>query len=109
MLTVRSTAADSACPTRGECRQAEGRWQAGRSSKLDPFKPYLDQHGGEGHGSFTRLFREIKEQGYDGSYSVVRNYLDQIRPEKAPLREAPPTVWDVTNWLCRRRETLTED
>jgi transposase len=87
----------------------DGRWQAPRASKLDPFKPYLDQHAGEGHGSFTRLFREIKELGYDGSYSVVRNYLNHLRPEKAPLGEAPPTVRDVTNWLCRRPDSLTED
>ena len=39
----------------------------------------------------------------------VRNYLDQTRPQKAPLGEAPPTVRDVTNWLCRRPDTLTED
>ena len=87
----------------------DGLWKAPRAIKLDPFKPYLDQHAGEGHGSFTRLFREIRELGYGGSYSVVRNYLDQLRPEKAPLAEAPPTVRDVTNWLCRRPDTLTED
>jgi hypothetical protein len=88
---------------------ADGRWQGPRASKLDPFKPYLDQHAGGGHGSFTRLFNEIKALGYDGSYPVVRNYLDRTRPEKAPLSEAPPTVRDVTNWLCRRPGTLTED
>ena len=85
---------------------AESRWPTTRASKLDPFKPYLDQHAGQGHGSFTRLFHEVKALGYDGSYSVVRNYLDRTRPEKAPLREAPPTVRDVTNWLCRRPDTL---
>ena len=62
-----------------------------------------------GHGSFTRLFHEVKELGYDGSYSVVRNYLDKVRPAKAPLGEAPPTVRDVTNWLCHCPDTLTED
>jgi transposase len=88
---------------------ADGRWKAPKASKLDPFKPYLDQHAGEGHGSFTRLFNEVKALGYNGSYSLVRNYLDRTRPEKAPLGEAPPTVRDVTNWLCRRPDTLTED
>jgi hypothetical protein len=88
---------------------ADGRWKAPRASKLDPFKPYLDQHAGQGHGSFTRLFREIRDLGYDGSYSVVRNYLDQIRPARTPLPEAPPTVRDVTNWLTRRPDSLTGD
>ena len=88
---------------------ADGRWKAPRASKLDPFKPYLDQHAGQGHGSFTRLFREIRDLGYDGSYSVVRNYLDQIRPARTPLPQAPPTVRDVTNRLTRRPDSLTED
>ena len=96
---------------RARCKQelADGRWQAPRPSKLDPFKPYLDQHAGQGHGSFTRLFHEIRDRGYDGSYSVVRNYLDQQRPAKAPLPQAPPTVRDVTCWLTRRPDCLTQD
>jgi hypothetical protein len=40
---------------------------------------------GQGHGSFARLFRQIRDLGYDGSYSVVRNYLDQHHPAKTPL------------------------
>ena len=88
---------------------AESRWPTDRRSKLDPFKPYLDQHSGEGHGSFTRLFHEVKALGFDGSYSVVRNYLDRTRPAKAPLGEAPPTIRNATNWICRRPDDLTED
>ena len=75
----------------------------------DPFKAYPDQHAGQPHGSFTRLFREIRDLGYDGSYSVVRNYLDQTRPARRPLPEAPPTVRDVTNWLTGRPDSLTGD
>jgi transposase len=88
---------------------AESRWPAERPSKLDPFKGYLDQHAGGGHGSVTRLFNEVKALGYDGSYAIVRAYLDRTSPEKAPLHEAPPTVRDVANWLCRRPGDLTED
>jgi len=62
---------------------AESRWPTNRPSKLDPFKPYLDQHAAEGHGSFTRLFHEVKALGYDGSHSVVRNYLDKVRTKTA--------------------------
>ena len=46
---------------------ADGRWQGPRPSKLDAFKPYLDQHAGEGHGSITRLFREIQAAGGQAS------------------------------------------
>jgi transposase len=86
----------------------DGRWKGPRPSRLDPFKPYLDQHADGRHGSFTRLFREIRELGYDGSYPVVRDYLRQ-RATRAALPPAPPTVRDVTNWLCRHPATLTED
>lgn len=87
----------------------DGRWKGPRPSKLDPFKPYLDQHDDGARGSIQRLFNEIKTRGYAGSYAVVRDYLDKRRPATEPLPPAPPTVRDVTNWLCRRPETLTDD
>jgi len=87
----------------------DGRWQGPRPSKLDPFKPYLDQHADGARGSIRRLFQEIKALGYDGSYPVVRDYLSRNSPAREPLPPAPPTVRDVTNWLCRRPDTLTED
>jgi len=88
---------------------ADGRWQQPRPSKLDPFKPHLDQRTGQGCGNGARLFREIKALGYDGSYSVVRGYLDQRRPAKTPLPPAPPTVREVTGWLTRHPDSLTCD
>ena len=87
----------------------DGRWQGPRPSKLDPFKPYLDQHADGARGSIRRLFLEIKALGYDGSYPVVRDYLNRNSPAREPLPPAPLTVRDVTNWLCRRPDTLTED
>jgi hypothetical protein len=88
---------------------ADGRWQGPCKSKLDPFKPYLDQHADASRGSILRLFREIKALGYDGSYPVVRDYLDRHRPAREPLPPAPPTVRDVTGWLTRRPDSLAED
>jgi transposase len=87
----------------------DGRWQGPRPSKLDPFKPYLDKHADGAHGSIRRLCLEIQALGYDGSYPVVRDYLSRNSPARDPLPPAPPTVRDVTNWLCRRPDTLTED
>ena len=55
------------------------------------------------------MFLEIQALGYDGSYPVVRDYLSRNSPAREPLPPAPPTVRDVTNWLCRRPDTLTED
>jgi transposase len=88
---------------------ADGRWKGPRPSKLDPFKPYLDQHADGARGSIRRLSGEITALGYDGSYPVVRDYLARNRPAREPLPPAPPTVRDVTNWLCRRPDTLAED
>jgi transposase len=88
---------------------ADGRWKGPRPSKLDPFKPYLDQHADGARGSIRRLFLQIQALGYDGSYPVVRDYLSRNSPAREPLPPAPPTVRDVTNWLCRRPDTLTED
>jgi len=87
----------------------DGRWKGRRPSKLDPFKPYLDQHADGARGSIRRLFLEIQALGYAGSYPVVRDYLARNRPAREPLPPAPPTVRDVTNWLCRRPDTLTAD
>jgi Transposase len=87
----------------------DGRWKGPRPSKLDPFKAYLDQHADGRRGSIQRLFREVQALGYDGSYPVVRDYLARNRPAREPLPPAPPTVREVTNWLCRRPDTLTED
>ena len=87
----------------------DGRWKGARPSKLDPFKAYLDQHDGGARGSIRRLFNEIRQLGYDGSYPVVRDYLDGYRPARQPLPSVPPTVRDVTNWLTRRPDTLTDE
>jgi transposase len=88
---------------------ADGRWQAPRPGKLDPFKAHLHQRTGEGCGNAAQLFREIRMLGYDGSYSIVRDHLGQHRPAKVPLTPPPPTVREVTSWLTRRPESLTED
>ena len=69
----------------------------------------LDQDADGNRGSITRLFREIRELGYNGSYPAVRDYLARHRPARAPLPPASPTVRDVTNWLIRRPDSLTED
>jgi transposase len=87
----------------------DGRWQGPRPGKLGPFKPYLHQHDDGTRGSIRRLFNEIQALGYDGSYHVVRDYLDGHRPARQPLPPAPPTVRDVTGWLTRHPAALTGD
>jgi transposase len=39
-----------------------------RPSKLDPYKPYIEVKIKEGPYTAARLFREIKEMGYDPAF-----------------------------------------
>ena len=50
-------------------------------SLLQPYKAYLDQQLSTCAGiSATRLLREIKDMGYQGSYTLLTDYLRSIRP-----------------------------
>jgi transposase len=89
----------------------DGRWQGVRPSKLDPFKTHLYQRWEAGCTNARQLHREITEQGFQGSYSIVRNYLDEHHDRAAPtlIASPPPTVRQVTGWLTRHPDSLTED
>lgn len=64
-----------------------------RPSKLDPFKDeivgLLERHP----YSATQLFLKIKEEGFKGGYTIVKDYVRKIRPRRQPafltLRFAP--------------------
>ncbi len=59
-----------------------------RPSKLDSYRDYLAQRIGlypELSGS--RLLREIRELGYTGGYSLVTDYLREIRPSASQAFE----------------------
>ena len=75
-----------------------------RTSKLDPFKPYLHQRLTAGVRNATALHAEIVEQGYTGSYPILERYLRPWRRSDAatlarPLRNRPPPVRQVTAWI----------
>jgi transposase len=48
-------------------------------SKLDPYKEYLNLRLAEGQPSVTDLIKEIREQGFRGSDTIVFDYLRSIR------------------------------
>jgi len=82
-----------------------------RASLLDPFKAYLHQRFNSGCTDAARLTTEITAQGYRGSDQTVRRYLQPYRatlvaPPPTPVR---PSVRQVTGWLTRHPEGLTED
>ncbi len=87
----------------------DGKWKGPRPSKLDPFKPYLDQRWESGCSNALQLYREIAELGYPGSYGRVRAYLEQRRTRPGLIAASPPTVRQFTRWLTCHPDKLTED
>ncbi|MGI5401342.1 ISL3 family transposase [Streptomyces sp. CA-135486] len=86
-----------------------GRW-AGRASILDPYKSYLHQRWVEGCTVARRLFEEVRERGYPGGENVVKVYVAKLResfPHDAPRKA--PSVRNVTSWLTRHPDRLTDD
>lgn len=60
-----------------------------RPSKLDPYKEHLQQRLSEGVDNGVVLLDEIREQGYTGGYTILKDYLQPYRrtaPPKATVR-----------------------
>jgi len=63
-----------------------------RPSKLDAYKGYIQDRIADYPLTATRIFREIQEMGFDGSYTIVKDYIRTIRPQvplQAVLRSRP--------------------
>jgi len=73
-----------------------------KTSILDPFKEYIQQRLNEYPLSATRILREIREQGFTGHYTIVKDYIRQIRPQEgtpAVLRyETKPGIQAQVDW-----------
>lgn len=80
----------------------EPRKRPPRPSKLDPYKPYLQEKLNEGPYTAARLFREIQEKGFDGGETIVRDFIRKVRPKQgvpAVLRyETKPGVQAQVDW-----------
>jgi len=55
-----------------------------RTSKLDPFKPQIRQWLESHPYSAQQIFQRLQEAGFDGGYSIVKEYARLIRPKRAP-------------------------
>ncbi|MFI1382466.1 ISL3 family transposase [Embleya sp. NPDC020886] len=80
-----------------------------RPSRLDPHKPYLEQRFAAGCTSVRQLHGELLARNAPVTYAMVRAHIAALRgtPSGTPTR--PPTVRQVTGWLTRHPETLSED
>lgn len=60
-----------------------------RPSKLDPFKDYIRRRMEEGCLNANVIFDEIKAQGYTGRKTILRSFMQPLRPSvlsKATVR-----------------------
>ncbi|WP_285705222.1 ISL3 family transposase [Microtetraspora sp. NBRC 16547] len=82
-----------------------------RSRAFNDFVPYLQQRWEEGCTDAAVLFTEITARGYRGSARSVRRYVQPLRAAlgMSALPPPPPTVRQMTQWITRRPDRLTED
>jgi transposase len=54
----------------------------------DPFLPYLQQRMEQGCLNAAQLYRDVKAQGYSGSYGCIYNALQRIAPKQTEPQKA---------------------
>lgn len=73
-----------------------------RASKLELYKGYLHQRLSEGLDNCVVLLREIKAQGYTGSYTILKEYVHPLRrirvPEATMRFETQPGEQAQVDW-----------
>jgi transposase len=104
--------------------ERKGRSDRGKRSLLKGYKAYLLKRWNEGYQEALRLFDEIKQQGYPGSYPTVARYVQRLRQAQglAPrsyMRDGPkPKVTEPkapqlpgrhATWVIMRREEKRND
>ena len=50
-----------------------------RLSKLDRLKPFIEEHLRAGVWNAVVLLRELRERGYNGGYTILKDYLQPLR------------------------------
>jgi len=60
----------------------ESRYGQKRGSKLDPFKPLIDQFMAQGIFNCEVLLRLLRDQGYTGGITLIKDYVKPHRPPR---------------------------
>ncbi|WP_152208724.1 IS21 family transposase [Marinobacter changyiensis] len=63
-----------------------GKPKSRRPSKLDPFKPFIDEQLADEVWNAEVIFQQLRERGYTGSSTLVREYIQPKRPLRASKR-----------------------
>ena len=73
-----------------------------RPSLLDPYRPYLRERMAAGVWNAVVLLRELKERGYEGGYTILRQFLQPLRQQARTLAvrrfETPPGQQAQVDW-----------
>ncbi|MFI8503539.1 ISL3 family transposase [Streptomyces sp. NPDC085524] len=89
-----------------------GQWQD-RTSKLDRYRPYLEQRIAEGCTNLSILHRELQERGARCAYSTLRDYVHPLRPGRRaanrPPMARPPSPREATRWIMSHPDHLRDD
>ena len=76
--------------------------RAHRGSKLDPYKPTVDQLLAAGVWNCVVILRELEAKGYTGGYTILRDYVAPkraLRPSRATVRfETAPGRQLQSDW-----------
>jgi transposase len=90
-----------------------------RRKRLDPYQPYLLERWNAGCHNATRLWHEIKQQGYRGGCTRVRDFVAPFRQQRSGMDErttwrvavtdrAPPTVRTLRGCVLQRPNQITQ-
>jgi transposase len=55
-----------------------------RTSKIDPFKGSIVRMLETHRYSAAQVLQRIREEGFDGGYTIVKDYVRKVRPRKSP-------------------------
>ena len=84
-----------------------------RNSCLDRYKDYLNRRYQEGCHNATRLLRELRAQGFRGSYGIVSQWVRHLRMARdhrahtSDLHELTmPRLGGQLGFCCSSRQTL---
>ena len=85
-----------------------------RASKVRPYATYLADRWSQGCRSTTKLYQELREQGYTGTKALLRRYLKPWREKWTPLMRRLAELPDFSApspkqavWLLLKPETAT--
>ncbi len=53
-----------------------------RKSKLDPYREYIRERLEKYDLSAVRILEKIKKKGYDGSYTILKDYCRTLRKDR---------------------------